>query len=165
MNYFHWGARMLGKSSPALLLIGGAALALFSQPVRTGLHRLAVQTTKGILIVNDEVKKLAVKMKEQNVDNESEAPVNKWSCSKGHGRPIAVAAVGTIVTKKEKAGAVCNGFTSIVEEARKRHEIKRSGAADGELPNEPYQLTGKHKVQNRSDKRQIVAQKIQSKFN
>lgn len=110
MNYFHWGARMLGKSSPALLLIGGAALALCSQPVRRGLHRLAVQTTKGILIVNDEVKKLAVKMKEQNVDNES-------------------------------------------------------AAAGGELPNEPYQLTGKHKVQNRSDKRQIVAQKIQSKFN
>lgn len=110
MNYFHWGARMIGKSSPALLLIGGAVLALCSKPVRRGVHRLAVQTTKGILIVNDEVKKLAVKMKEQNVDNESEAP-------------------------------------------------------DGELPNEPYQLTGKQKVRNRSYKRQIVAQKIQSKFN
>lgn len=160
MNYFHWGARMFGKSSPALLLIGGAALALCSQPVRRGLHRLAVQTTKGILSVNDGVKKLAVKMKERKVANESEAPVSKRSCSKCHGRHIAVAAVGGILTAKEKAGAVCNGFSSMVEEARKKHEMSRTAAEDGELTDEPYQMTGKRKVGNRSYKRQIMAQKI-----
>jgi len=94
MNYFHWGARMLGKSSPALLLIGGTALALCSQPVRRGLHHLTVQATKGILIANDEVKKLAAKMKERKVDNESEARVNKRACSSCHGRRIAVAEDG-----------------------------------------------------------------------
>jgi len=148
MNYFHWGARMICKSSPALLLLGGAALACCSQPVRRGLHRMAVQATKGILIVNDEVKNLASKTSATR------------TCTKCHGRRLAVAAVGGVLTVKEKAGAVCNQFSTIVEEARVNHELSRHITQDTSSNDQFYDEVNDLDRPNQVVKKRIVAQKI-----
>lgn len=148
MNYLHWGARMITKSSPALLLLGGAALACCSQPVRRGLHRMAVQATKGILIVNDEVKNLASKSSATR------------TCPKCHGRRMAVAAVGGVLTVKEKAGAVCNEFSTIIEEARLKHELNRYAEKDTSCKEQSYDKVADRNWPNQVVKKRIVAQKL-----
>jgi hypothetical protein len=130
MNIFRIGARIISRSSPALLLAGGAVLALTLVPVRHGLRTVAVKATKGALIVGDGVKNLTAKLRAEATDIVAEARQTSQcscsddslkslrSCAKVKGRRMAVATTVGVLNMKEKAKSIRDGFTEIVEEAK-----------------------------------------------
>lgn len=134
MYILRWGSRILERSSPAGLIVGGAALALTLPPVRRGLRATAVLATRGVLMVADKINYLGATLQETAEDLVAEArePMpdpadsirDRWDSirdrAKQRHRKVAVAAAGSYLAAKERAGAMRDDFETIVEEARQK---------------------------------------------
>ena len=141
MNILRIGARLLSRSSPALLLAGGAVLALTLTPVRQGLRLAAVQATKGALLVGEGVTSVTTKLKSEAAGIVAEARDSSQcdcgrslrslgTCAKNKGRRMAVAATAGVLAMKEQAEALQDECKGIVAEAKERRETKPLAVAD-----------------------------------
>lgn len=132
MYILRWGSHILERSTPAGLIVGGAALALTLPPVRRGLRATAVLATRGVLMIADKVNYLGASLQETAEDLIAEArepiscPVetirDKWDNfrdrAKQRHRNLAVAAAGGYLAAKERVGTLRENMDTIVEEAR-----------------------------------------------
>jgi len=176
MNILSMGARIISRSSPALLIAGGAALALSCLPIRRGLHTVAVKATKGALVVGDEVKNLTSKMRTgasgivKEARRKSGCPCHACriksigATAKIKGHHMAVAATAGLLSMKDKAKAVHDGLAGIVDEAKQRIDknaisIEESAA---EIPHDGLEASITDIGPDSSPrKRRIVATKLQ----
>lgn len=144
MNILRFGARLISRSSPVLLLAGGAVLALTLTPVRQGLRAVAVQATKGALVVGEGVKNVTARLQAEAAGIVAEARESEpracgrslhslTTCAKAKGRRMAVATTAGVLAVKEQAEALQGEFKGIVEEAKERRETKPPAAAGGEI--------------------------------
>lgn len=136
MNMLRWGSRVLQQSSPAALIVGGAALAMTLPPVRRGLRATAVLATRGVLMVADKINYLGASLQESAEDllaearepmlGAGEAMQDKWdefrSQAKQRHRKLAVAAAGGYLAAKERVDTLRDNWDSIVEEARQSND-------------------------------------------
>lgn len=131
MSILRWGSRMLERSSPAALLIGGAALALTVPTVRRGLRATAVLATRGVLTVADRVRDLGTTVQDtaESLVAEAREPMparatirDRWDTfrerAKRRHHHLAVAAAGGYLAAKERVDSLRDTMEDIVEEAR-----------------------------------------------
>ncbi|MDF2569347.1 MAG: hypothetical protein K0R55_951, partial [Sporomusa sp.] len=113
MSILRMGSWIISRSSPAVLIASGAALALAVPAVRRGFRAALVTATKGALVISDEVKNLTEKVRVGASDIVEEArqtsccpcPAIKSlrSSAKVKGRRMAVATTAGVLSIQEKA--------------------------------------------------------------
>lgn len=111
MNFLNFGAKMISKTSPLLLVASGVAIALAFFPDRRDLRSAAVTATKGALAAKDKMKNVAEELRTGYCPKDTKAK----------GRRIAVTATKKVLTLKEKAQTE---FQSIVEEAKEQRAAR-----------------------------------------
>ncbi|VBB05088.1 Hypothetical protein LUCI_0294 [Lucifera butyrica] len=134
MDILKIGSRILGGSSPSLLVATGAVLALTFPPVRRGLRAAAVVATKGVLAVSDRVTNLSTGIRQGAsgiIDEARETgPIDGVksirASAKTKGRRIAVATTAGALTLKKKATSIREGFKGIVNEAKEMHAARQA---------------------------------------
>ncbi|TWH49228.1 hypothetical protein [Sporomusa sp. KB1] len=132
MNVLRWGSRMLSRTTPAGLILTGAAIALATPVVRRGLRSTALLATKGVLAITDQTKGVIARFKEDAEDFMAEARTteqtttreisNKWDEVKDHARRhrrriLAATATG-VVAMSGKAKKLKHEFHDAIEEAK-----------------------------------------------
>lgn len=132
MRIMRWGARILERSSPVVLLATGAAIAVAFPPVRRSLRTAAVLTTRGALALSDKVKQLGARIKENTAgiiaearefDNQPQTTISETvdclkDTAKKQGRRVAVATAAGALALSDKAKALRKDFKEVMEEAR-----------------------------------------------
>jgi hypothetical protein len=131
-----WGSHILERSTPAALIVGGAAVALTLPPVRRGLRATAVLATRGILMVADKISDVGASLQETAEDLIAEArepvpgPVDsirdRWASirnrAKRNHHKLAVTAAGGYHAAKERIGALRENLETLAEEARQNDD-------------------------------------------
>ena len=130
MNIFQFGSRVLSRTSPLGLAVGGAVLALSIPAVRKGLRKTTVVALSGIISVTDEAKRVSAhsRQKLHAFVNEIKQGECGDSCQeitrkiRSKPRKLAVAATAGVLTISDKAKGLAtqatDEFKSIVADAR-----------------------------------------------
>lgn len=132
MNILRYGAGLLQRTSPAGLLLGGAAVALTIPPVRRGLRAAAVAATRGVLSITGEAKHHLQQM-QATADPKADSCIACDVAEKIRSKPrkLAVAATMGALAVSDKAKALVqdanDSIKSIIEEAKNPHTAAESG--------------------------------------
>ncbi|MEG6585453.1 hypothetical protein [Dendrosporobacter sp. 1207_IL3150] len=128
MNILGYGSRILTRTSPLGLIIGGAAIALAIPTVRKGLRAGAVLAVRGVLSVSEEAKRISTKSRHtmQSMMAEAQGDDCCASCeefSKSvHPRRVAIAAAAGMMAASNKAKDLFNnaslGVKNFIDEAK-----------------------------------------------
>ncbi|WP_371381351.1 hypothetical protein [Sporomusa aerivorans] len=142
MRILSMGAKILSRSSPVLLVGGGAAIVFALPAVRRGLRATLVAATRGALIITDKVHNLAEKIRDETSEIVEEArqadccpcPAAKFkslgASAKVKGRRMAVATTAGVLNVQDKAKSIRDEFQDIIHEA-KRLKIEAKSNSKG----------------------------------
>jgi hypothetical protein len=146
MNILRFGSELAKRSSPAGIILGGAALVLAVPPVRQGLRAVTVAVVRGILSISAEAKKVTTASRESLEGIISEAKNSDTSYAsdldftegvaklKTGSHHFAVAATMGVLTVSDKAKSLYQDaskqFKTIVQEAKKTKEPSNSPEID-----------------------------------
>lgn len=131
MNILQWGSRVLTRTSPLGLAVGGAAIALSIPAIRKGLRRTTVIALGGIITATDEAKRLSIQSRQKLhalIDEAKNTEDGKNSCGelaeklRSQPRRLAVSATAGVLAVSDKAKGIANHatheFKSIVSDAK-----------------------------------------------
>lgn len=143
MNILQWGSRVLTRTSPLGLAVGGAAIALSIPAVRKGLRRTTVIALSGIITATDEAKRLSIQSRQKLhalVDEAKNAEGGKTSCGelteklRSQPRRLAVSATAGVLAVSDKAKGIANNAThelkSIVADAKSLRDQSSSSSQE-----------------------------------
>lgn len=136
MNILRYGTHIIEQTTPAGIIITGAAVALAVPRVRHSFRSAAVLVAGGILQATDQVKSTLAHTKEKMNDFMAEAQDKQgphddgWqslkSTAREHRHRLAVATAAGVLTVSDKASAMRDEFDSIMEEARNARDSIRT---------------------------------------
>jgi len=132
MNVLHWGSHILARTTPAGLILTGAAVALASPMVRRGLRSTVLLATKGVLAITDQTKGVIARVKEDAEDFVAEARATeqnttselaeKWDQvrhrARRHRRRLIAATATGVVAMSDKAKKLKHEFRDAIDEAK-----------------------------------------------
>jgi hypothetical protein len=136
MNILRYGTHIIEQTTPAGIIITGAAVALAVPRVRHSFRSAAVLVAGGILQATDRIKSTLAHTKEEMNDFVAEAQDKQghhddsWQSLKDkarkHRHRLAVATAAGVLTVSDKASAMCDEFDSIMKEARNARDPIRA---------------------------------------
>lgn len=146
MSILQWGSRILTRTSPLGLAVGGAVIALSIPAVRKGLRRTSVIALSGIITATDEAKRLSIQSRQKLhalVAEAKNAECQKASCGelaeklRSQPRRLAVSATAGVLAVSDKAKGIANHatheFKSIVEDAKSLRDQSSSSPKSNEV--------------------------------
>ncbi|QJW48651.1 hypothetical protein HA075_25210 [bacterium BFN5] len=142
MNVLQWGSRVLTRTSPLGLAVGGAAIALSIPAVRKGLRRTTVIALSGIITATDEAKRLSIQYRQKLhalIDEAKNTEDGKNSCGelaeklRSQPRRLAVSATAGVLAVSDKAKGITNEFKSIVSDAKSLRDQSSSSQGPSDV--------------------------------